>query len=90
MLREKRADEVAYYLKNAFATQCILQNVNDQEFTNKIIEEVYGMWNELKIDHAKRRHNESQGSLERANQGFEKVFSNSLETNRTTKVSEGI
>ncbi|XP_020298040.1 KRAB-A domain-containing protein 2-like [Pseudomyrmex gracilis] len=46
---------------------------NGREFTNKIIEEVCGMWNELKIVHGKPRHSQSQGSVECANQDIEKI-----------------
>jgi hypothetical protein len=92
-LKTKRAEEVAYHLLDVFTifgAPCILQSDNGREFANKIIEEVCGMWNELKIVHGKPRHSQSQGSVERANQDIEKMLSTWLETNNTTKWSEGI
>ena len=48
------------------------------------------MWNGLKIVHGKPRHNESQGSVERANQDVENMLATWKETNNTTKWSEGL
>lgn len=92
-LKSKRADEVAYHLLDVFTilgAPCILHSDNGREFANKVIEEVCKMWNELKIVHGKPRHSQSQGSVERANQDIEKMLSTWLETNKTTKWSEGL
>lgn len=48
------------------------------------------MWPELKIVHGKPRHSLSQGSVERANQDVEKMLCTWLESNKTTKWSEGV
>ncbi|XP_022920999.1 KRAB-A domain-containing protein 2-like [Onthophagus taurus] len=45
---------------------------------------------EPKIVHGKPRHSQSQGSVERANQDIEKMVFTWLETNKTTKWSEGL
>ena len=48
------------------------------------------MWNDIKIVHGKPRHSESQGSVERANQDVENMLVTWIETNNTTKWSEGL
>ncbi|XP_022909346.2 uncharacterized protein [Onthophagus taurus] len=92
-LETKRAEEVAYHLLDVFTifgAPCILHTDNGREFANKVIEELCHMWNEPKIVHGKPRHSQSQGSIERANQDIEKMLSTLLETNKTTKWSEGL
>nr|XP_022909346.1 KRAB-A domain-containing protein 2-like [Onthophagus taurus] len=93
-LKTKRAEEVAYHLLDVFTifgAPCILHtDDNGREFANKVIEELCHMWNEPKIVHGKPRHSQSQGSIERANQDIEKMLSTWLETNKTTKWSEGL
>ncbi|XP_071050741.1 uncharacterized protein [Onthophagus taurus] len=92
-LKTKRAQEVAYHLLDVFTifgAPCILHTDNGREFANKVIEKLCHMWNEPKIVHGKSRHSQSQGSIERANQDIEKMLSTWLETNKTTKWSEGL
>ncbi|XP_045511256.1 KRAB-A domain-containing protein 2-like [Colias croceus] len=92
-LKSKRAEEVAYHLLDIFTTfgaPSILQSDNGREFANKVVKEVCAMWPELKIVHGKPRHSQSQGSVERANQDVEKMLCTWLESNKTTKWSEGI
>ncbi|XP_072392374.1 KRAB-A domain-containing protein 2-like [Diabrotica undecimpunctata] len=92
-LKTKCAEEVAYHLLEVFTifgAPHILHRNNGREFANKIIEEVCSMWDELKIVHGKRRHSQSQGSVERANQDIEKMLATWLETNKTSHWSEGI
>jgi hypothetical protein len=48
------------------------------------------MWNDIKTVHGKAGHSESQGSVERANHDIEKMLATWMETNNTTKWSEGI
>jgi len=48
------------------------------------------MWNDIKIVHGKPRHSELQGSVEQANQDVENMLATWMETNNTTKWSEGL
>ena len=48
------------------------------------------MWNDIKIVQGKPRRSESQGSVERANQGVENMLATWMETNNKTKWSEGL
>jgi hypothetical protein len=48
------------------------------------------MWKNIKIVHGKPRYSESQGSVERANQEVENMLATWMETNNTTKWSEGL
>jgi len=48
------------------------------------------MWPDLKIVHGKPRHSQTQGSVERENQDFENMLSCWLESNHTSKCSEGL
>lgn len=92
-LKTKRAQEVAYHLLDIFTifgAPCILHSDNGREFVNKVIIELCQMWEEFKIVHGKPRHSQSQGSVERANQDIEKMVFTWLETNDTTKWSEGL
>jgi len=92
-LHSKRADEVAYHLLDIFTTfgaPNILHSDNGREFCNQIIKSLCEMWNDIKIVHGKPRHSESQGSVERANQDVENMLATWMETNNTTKWSEGL
>ncbi|CAG4946502.1 unnamed protein product [Parnassius apollo] len=92
-LKSKQAEEVAYHLLDIFTTfgaPSILQSDNVREFANKVVKEVCAMWPELKIVHGKPRHSQSQGSVEKANQDIEKIICAWLESNKTTKWSEGL
>lgn len=92
-LRTKTAEEVAYNLLDIFTTfgaPCILHSDNGREFCNKVIENMCQMWEEMKIVHGKPRHSQSQGSVERANQDIENMLATWMETNKTSKWSEGL
>jgi transposase InsO family protein len=92
-LKSKRSDEVAYHLLDIFTTfgvPNILHYDNGREFCNQIIKSLCEMWNVIKIVHDKPRHSESQGSVERANQDVENMLATWMETNNTTKWSEGL
>jgi transposase InsO family protein len=89
----KRAYEVAYHLLDSFTTfgaPNILHSNNGREFCNQIIKSLCEMWNDIKIVHGKPRHSESQGSIEQANQDVENMLATWMETNNTTKWSEGL
>uniref|UniRef100_A0A8D8Q4X0 KRAB-A domain-containing protein 2 n=1 Tax=Cacopsylla melanoneura TaxID=428564 RepID=A0A8D8Q4X0_9HEMI len=92
-LRTKTAEEVAYNLLDIFTTfgaPCILHSDNGREFCNKVIQNMCEMWGEMKIVHGKPRHSQSQGSVERANQDIENMLATWMETNKTSKWSEGL
>lgn len=92
-LKSKRAEEVAYHLIDIFTifgAPSVLQSDNGREFSNKIVEEACAMWPDLKIVHGKPRHSQTQGSVERANQDIENMLSSWLESNHTSKWSEGL
>lgn len=57
---------------------------------NKIINELKILWPGLSIVHGKPRHSQSQGSVERANQDFQKILFAWMEENSTKKWSEGL
>uniref|UniRef100_A0A8D9F0Q7 KRAB-A domain-containing protein 2 n=1 Tax=Cacopsylla melanoneura TaxID=428564 RepID=A0A8D9F0Q7_9HEMI len=48
------------------------------------------VWGEMKRVHGKPRHSQSQGSVERANQDIENMLATWMETNKTSKWSEGL
>ncbi|XP_025202918.1 uncharacterized protein LOC112600005 [Melanaphis sacchari] len=48
------------------------------------------MWDGVKIVHGKPRHSQTQGSIERANQGFQNILRAMMEDNDTTKWSEAL
>jgi hypothetical protein len=76
-LTHKRAEKIAYTLLDIFTnfgTQVLLQSNNGKEFVNKVVEELYSMWKDLKIVHGKPRHSQSQGSVKRANQDVENML----------------
>lgn len=75
-LKSKRAEEVAYVLLDIFTifgAPSILQSNNGREFANNVIKELCSMWPELKMVHGKPRHLQSQGSVERCNQGSDRL-----------------
>lgn len=64
-------EEVAHNLLHIFLTfekPNILYSDNGREFMNKIITELCLMWDGVKIVHGKPRNNQSQDSIEIANQ----------------------
>lgn len=92
-LKTKRTKEVANHLLDIFTTfgaPSILKSANGQEFANKVIEKVYGMWEEPKIWHEKPTNSQSQGSVQIIDQGIREMLCTWLETNKTTKWSEGL
>jgi transposase InsO family protein len=92
-LHSKRADEVAYHLLDiltTFGAPNILHSDNGREFCNQIMNSLCEMWNDIKIIHGKPRHSKSKGSVERANQDIETMLATWMETNNTTKWSEGL
>jgi transposase InsO family protein len=92
-LQSKRADEVAYHLLDIFTTlgaPNILHSENGREFYNQIIKSLCEMWNDIQIVHGKLRHSEMQGSVKRANQDVANILATWMETNNTTKWSEGL
>ena len=69
-LTSKRAAEVAYQLMDIFllfGAPHILQSDNGSELTAQIISDLKELWPELVIVHGKPCHQQSQGSVERAN-----------------------
>ena len=92
-LRSKRAEEVSIQLTDIFLTfgaLCILHSDNGREFVNSVINELFIYWPELKIVHGKPRHNQSQGSFQRANQDVENMVASWMKDNRTTNWSNGL
>lgn len=75
-LKTKQDEEFAYNLLDLFTifeVPSILQSEIGQEFDSKIIEEICGMWNDLKIVYGKPRDSTySQGPDQRANQDIKK------------------
>lgn len=89
----KSADEVARHLLDIFSTfgaPNILHSDNGKEFCNETIKSLCKLWIDVKIVHGKPRHSQSQGSIERANQDVENMLAAWMETNNTSKWSEGL
>ena len=81
-LEFKRAEEVAYNIINIFTllgASTILQSNNGRKFSNQIISNLRNMWPKLKIIHGKPRQNQSQGSIERANQDIQNMLTTSMQ-----------
>lgn len=92
-LRHKKAEDVARQLVDIFSTfgaPNILQSDNGREFVNEVIKNLCRIWDGVKVVHGKPRHSQSQGSIERANQDVENMLTTWMESNKTTKWSEGI
>jgi hypothetical protein len=92
-LQSKRAEEVAYQLTDIFRTfgaPCILHSDNGREFVNSVIAELTTLCPELKIVHGKPRHNQSQSSVERANQDIENMLASWIKDNHSTNWSNGL
>ena len=68
----------------------ILHSDTGGEFCNQIIKSLCEMWSDIKIVQGKPRHSESQCSVQRANQDVENMLATWMETNNTTKWSEGL
>ena len=89
----KRAPEIAYQLPDVLSISDapnIIQSDNGGEFVNSIIDEHHSMWEGLKIVHGKPRHNQSQGSVERANRDIEDILTTWLHSNATTHWADGL
>ena len=89
----KRAPEIAYQLPDIFSifgAPSILQSDNGKEFVNSVITELSAMWDGLKIVHGKPRHNQSQGSADRANRDIEDMLMTWLQSNSTTHWGDGL
>ena len=67
----------------------ILQSDNGREFSNTITETLKSVWIELKIVHAKARHSQSQGSVERVNQDIENMLATWMTDNDTNQWNGG-
>lgn len=88
-LKSKRAAEVAYHLVGIFCifgAPSVLQSDNGQRFVNSAIEELKCIWPELKLVHRKRRHSQSQGSVDRANRNIEDIIVAWMEDNKIKKM----
>ena len=57
---------------------------------NSGVTELSAMWDGLEIVHGKRRHSQSQGSVERANRDIKDMLMTWLESNLTTHWSDGL
>lgn len=76
-LKTKEACGVALELVKVFleaGAPNILQSDNGREFVAEVIVEMVKLWPECKIVHARPRHPESQGSVERSNQDVENIL----------------
>ena len=57
-----------------FKAPSILQSDNGRQFVNSVITKLSAMWDGLKIVHGKRRHRQSQESVERANRDIKDML----------------
>lgn len=76
-LKSKHAKEIAINLLDIYTTfgaPSILHSDNGREFVNSIITYLNEMWSDVKIIHGKLRHNQNQGSVERANRDIEAIL----------------
>jgi transposase InsO family protein len=73
-----------------FGAPYILQSDNGREYANKVVEELCSIWKDLKIVHGKPCHSQSEGLVERANQGTENMLGTWLHDNKTKKWNDGI
>ncbi|CAF1096962.1 unnamed protein product [Didymodactylos carnosus] len=92
-MKTKTAAEVAYHLLDIFTmfgAPVILQSHNGREFVAKVIEELTGMWQGLKIVHGRARHPQSQGSVERCNQDTKQLIGTWIRENSCKKWSQGL
>jgi len=87
------AEEVAYQLMDTFCmfgVPFMLQSYNGRELANKIIQNLADMWPGMKLLHGKQRHSQSQGSVERSNQGVRDILVAWMSDNNTKTWSEGL
>ena len=85
-LKRKCAEEVVEFLMDVFCElgpPLILQSDNEKEFNNSLLFQLINeKWPTTKIIRGKRRHPESQGSVERANQDIKKHFTTMMLENK--------
>ena len=89
----KRAPEIAYQfleIYSIFGAPSILQSDTGTEFVNSVTIELSAMSDNLKIVHGKRRHRQSQGSVERPNRDIEDMLMTWLQSNSTTHCGDGL
>lgn len=92
-LEFKRAELVAYNIIDIFTligAPSVLQSDNGRAFSNQIVSSLKDLWPELKIVHGKPRHNQSQDSVERANQHIENMLTTWMLEQNTTQWSQGL
>ena len=63
----------------------MLQSDKVREFVHSVMEELCSMWEGLKTVHGKRKHSQSQGSVERANRVIQDMLTTWLQSNYTTR-----
>jgi len=73
-----------------FGAPFILQSENGREFSNKIIQNLADMWPGMKLVHGKPIHSQSQGSVERSNQGVRDMLIAWMSDSNTKTWSEGL
>lgn len=56
-----------------FGSPVNLQSDSGQKFTNKIVDKLSSIWEELEIVYGKPHHSQSQGSVKRASQDIENI-----------------
>ena len=92
-LKTKRAEEVAYNLIDIFTligAPSVLQSDNGREFSNQIVSNLKEYWPQLQIVHGKPPHSQSQGSVERANQDVENMFTTWMQDEKNSHWSIGL
>ena len=57
---------------------------------NSVITKLSAMWDGLKIVHGKRRHRQSQESVERANRDIKDMLMTWLQSNSTANWGDGL
>lgn len=57
-----------------FETPAMLHLNTGREFINKVLDELYSMWNEVKLEHGEPRRSQIQGFIDRANQDIGNIL----------------
>jgi hypothetical protein len=68
----------------------LLQSDHGREFVAEVIIEQVKLWKDCKIIHGSPRHPQSQGSVERATADIEKMVTQWIDYEKSTKWSWGI
>ena len=92
-VKSKPALEITCQLLDIFSifgAPGILQSDNGREFVCSVVTKLSEMWVGLKLVHGKRRYNQSQGSVERANSDIENMLTTWLQSNSTTHWGDGL